>query len=282
MHLSFRLLVVALTLLSAVPAQADKTSPAQEMAKPGESTEPPKPRGAPVAVVHQLELPRAGGVLVFGADGIGDDLVKALVAKANHVTVVTNNEQKARDLTATGATVMKANMADPQSLKAVFTSAPFRVVISTVGELDAKPTDAADNKNAIDATKTAGLERFIMISRIGVGDSANAPPWYVKLPVNFLSDKTLNADKTAEDYLRTSGLDYTIVRIGGVTYKPAGNTAVLTANTSVYSQITKADLANLLVKCADDRTAIQKTFSAYDPTRTGFAALFGRRTEPKT
>lgn len=282
MHISFRLLFVALTLFAAVPAQADKTSPAQEMAKPGESTEPPKPRGAPVAVVSQLELPRAGGVLVFGADGIGVDLVKALVAKANHVTVVTNNVEKTKDLAAAGATVMKANMTDPESLKAVFTSAPFRVVISTVGELDAKPTDATENKHAIDATKTAGLERFIMISRIGVGDSANAPPWYVKLPVDFLSDKALAADKAAEDYLRTSGLEYTVVRIGGVTYKPASNTALLTPDANVYSQITKTDLANLLVKCAEDQTAIQKTFSAYDPSRTGFLSLFGRRIEPQS
>jgi nucleoside-diphosphate-sugar epimerase len=282
MHISFRLLLVALTLLSASPAHADKTSPAQEMAKPGESTEPPKPRGAPVAVVSQLELPRAGGVLIFGAAGVGVDLVKALVAKANHVTVVTNNEKKTRDLTAAGATVMKANMADPESLKAVFTSAPFRVVISTVGQLDAKPTDAADNKNAIDATKTAGLERFIMLSRIGVGDSAVAPPWYVRLPMNLFSGKALAADKAAEDYLRTSGLEYTIVRIGGLTYKPADDTAVLTTDSDVYSQVTKADLAALLVTCADDTTAIRKTFSAYDPSRTGFLSLFGKREVPKT
>ncbi len=232
-----------------------------------------------MAVVQQLELPRAGGVLIFGAEGIGVDLAKALVVKANHVTVVTDDDIKGRDLTAAGVTVMKANLADPESLKSVFTSSPFRVVISTLGERDAAPMDATDNKRVIEATKTAGLERFVMISRIGVGDSADAPPWYVKAPVKMMSGKALQADADAESYLRASGLDYTVVRLGGLLDKPADHTATLTPDVKVYSQITRADAADVLVKCADDAATIKKTLAIFDPNRVGFLALFGHRSE---
>src|SRR5690606_33793349 len=135
--------------------------------------------------------------------------------------------------------------------------------------------DATANRSVIDATKTAGIERFILLSRIGAGDSADAPPWYVQTPVKIIHGKMLAAATESEDYVRASGLDYTIVRVGGFAGEAVSGSAILNTDRTLYSQVTRADAAKLIATAVDDTSGVGKTFSIYDPTRAGFLALFG-------
>src|SRR5437764_847593 len=73
MTVVLRTLLIPLFLALVLPALAqDKTGVTQDMGKPGDSTEPPKPKASPIGVVQEVPLPRAGGVLVFGGTrGVG-------------------------------------------------------------------------------------------------------------------------------------------------------------------------------------------------------------------
>ena len=102
----------------------------------------------------------------------------------------------------------------------------------------------------------------------------------MRTPVKLMSGKVLDVDAEAEAYLRASGLDYTIVRLGGLSDQPADGSAVLSPDINAYSQITRADMASLNVKCAEDDKTVKKTLAAYDPSRVGFLALFGHRSVP--
>jgi uncharacterized protein YbjT (DUF2867 family) len=270
-----RTLLVSLLLAVTCPALAQKTTEPQPMAAPGESTEPPSPKAAPAGAVEAVPLPRSGGVLVFGGTrGTGLEAVKTLVAMKEQVTVVTHGSPDNAELKAMGVTVVSGNVLDPDSIKEVFKSTPFRAVISTIGRQKNQPSPDFDgNKNVIDAAKATGIPRFILVSTIGAGDSEKAAPWIARL---FL--KEVMAEKgRAEDYLKASGLDYTIVRPGGLLDKPASGQARLVADPMAFSFVARADLGKLVAECVKNDDTIKKTLSVLDPTRTGILSLFGAK-----
>jgi uncharacterized protein YbjT (DUF2867 family) len=78
----------------------------------------------------------------------------------------------------------------------------------------------------------------------------------------------------AEDHLRASGLDYTIVRPGGLGDVKATGTAVLADDPQAFSYLSRADLADLTVQALGDPTAIGKTYNAYDPSRRTMWRMF--------
>ncbi|MEO8444588.1 MAG: NAD(P)H-binding protein, partial [Gammaproteobacteria bacterium] len=85
--------------------------------------------------------------------------------------------------------------------------------------------------------------------------------------------KVIPEKNKAEDYLRTSGLDYTIIRPGGLLPKEAQGKAYLTEDTGSMSWIRRADLAALVVQALDDPRAIGKVYHAFDPDRTRFWSI---------
>ena len=268
-----RAFVIPLLLALAFPAAAQvKTGVTQDMGQPGDSTEPPKPKAAPIGMVQELPLPRAGGVLVFGGTrGVGLEAVKTLVAMKEHVTVVTHGSPENAELKSMGVTVVSGNVLAAETLKDIFSSAPFRVVISTLGQRRGEPSpDYEGNKNVIDAAKKAGIPRYIMVSTIGVGDSEMAAPWLAR---KFLKNVIIDKGK-AEAYLKASGLDYTIVRPGGLTDKPASGQAKLVGDAKAFSYVSRADVGKLVAESVKNEDETKKTFSVYDPTRTSIMSMF--------
>ena len=138
----------------------------------------------------------------------------------------------------------------------------FTTVVSTLGcrKCDAPP-DYIGNRNVIDAASAAGVRHVVLVSTIGAGDSADAMPFFVKV---FLRDR-IDRKTQAENHLRASDLDFTIVRPGGLKDgEPTGH-SILTTDPSVMGFIRRADLARLLVGVLDDPNTFGKTYSALDP-----------------
>jgi uncharacterized protein YbjT (DUF2867 family) len=77
----------------------------------------------------------------------------------------------------------------------------------------------------------------------------------------------------AEEHLRSSGLDYTIIRPGGLLGNEAENRAYLTPDTQSMSWIRRADLARLVVQALDDPRAAGHVYHAHDPDRTRFWSI---------
>jgi uncharacterized protein YbjT (DUF2867 family) len=68
----------------------------------------------------------------------------------------------------------------------------------------------------------------------------------------------------AEDHLKSLGLDYTIIRPGGLKTAPATGRGLLTEDRTASGIITRADLAQLIVAALDDPATIGKTLAAID------------------
>ena len=218
--------------------------------------------------------PGAGAVLVIGGTrATGLEVVRLLRARGEDVVVLARPTSDASAAEALGARIVRGDAMNPPDLVTVLGGGQFRAVISTLGgtSLNGPRPDFEGNRNAVDAARLAGVQRYILVTMVGAGDSLQAAP---ALSRYFL--RKITPEKTkAEDYLKTSGLDYTIIRPGGLLNKAAQGKAYLTEDTRAMSWIRRADVAALVVQALDDPRAIGKTYHAFDPERTRFWSIPG-------
>lgn len=220
--------------------------------------------------------PGAGSVLVIGGTrATGLEIVRVLRARGDDVVVLVRPSSDAGAAEALGARIVRGDAMNPPDLVAALASVPagsqFRAVVSTLGatSLEGPRPDFEGNRNAVDAARLAGVERFVLVTVIGAGESLEAAPAVARYFLrNVIPEKT-----KAEDYLKTSGLDYTIIRPGGLLDKEPQGRAYLTEDTRAMSWIRRSDLAALTVQALDDPRAIGKVYHAFDPDRTRFWSI---------
>jgi len=114
----------------------------------------------------------------------------------------------------------------------------------------------------VDAMKAAGMRRLITVTGLGAGDSRGHGGLVYDTVIFPLLLKRVYDDKDVQEWIvRSSGLDWTIVRPGLLTNRPAtGRYRVLTAAKDwQFGVITRADVADFLVRQVDDRALIGAT-----------------------
>lgn len=97
--------------------------------------------------------------------------------------------------------------------------------------------DQEGAKRLIDASKKAGIKKFVMLSSIGAGHPEKA---------DQLKDY-LKAKHNADEYLKNSGLDFTIVRPGTLNNNEGTGKIKLQTELESAGEIPRADVARTLV-----------------------------------
>jgi putative NADH-flavin reductase len=111
----------------------------------------------------------------------------------------------------------------------------------------------------VDAMKASGVKRLIAVTGLGAGDSRGHGGLLYDAVVFPLLLKRVYDDKDVQEWIiRSSGLDWTIVRPGLLTNSPAtGHYRVLSASKDWrFGVISRADVADFLVRQVDDRALI--------------------------
>ncbi|MFW2404989.1 MAG: SDR family oxidoreductase [Gammaproteobacteria bacterium] len=210
-------------------------------------------------------------VLIFGATrGTGLETARILTGRGDKVAAVVRPASDGSELEALGADVIAGDVMDADSVDAAFSSGEYRAVIISLGGKRGEPRpDLIGANHVVDAARRHGVQRALMITAIGCGDSKPAvAPKVIEVLGEILAAKT-----EAEDYLMESGLDATILRPGGMTSDPASGTAIKTDDHMTMGVINRADLARLTVDCLDDDATIGRIFHTVDPEITWEAPL---------
>ena len=216
------------------------------------------------------------GVLIAGGSrGTGLAVAQLLSARGDAVTAFVRPTTDMKSILQHKVKLFRGDVLDPLAVRGAVASGNFRAVVSTVGGRRGEPRpDYHGTRNLVDAAREAGIRRFILVTTIGCGDSRGAVgPRVLEFLGAVLDEKTLG-----ENYLMESGLDYTILRPGGMTSDPASGTGILTEDRNVMGVINRADLARLIVECLDDPRTFGKVFHAVDPAIKQQAPL--QRGEP--
>jgi len=120
-----------------------------------------------------------------------------------------------------------------------------------------KKVDGEGTQRLVDAAKAAGVKKFVLVTSlltnakaVGQGDNPNYK--FLNLFGGVLDQKL-----QAEQHLRASGLDYTIVRPGGLDEGPAGGEVVVGAEDTVFDgAISREQVAEVCAAAlADPRAA---------------------------
>ncbi len=204
-------------------------------------------------------------VLIFGATrNTGYEVAEDLMARGDKVTAFVRESSDRSLLEGLGVDFVVGDALDAASVQAAFNAGEYDAVLTTMGAISAPvPPDYEGNANVFDAAVASGVSRVIMVSTVGAGDSYEASPRISRL---FLS-KVMPLKTQAEDHLVASGLDYTIIRPGGLPPGIGTGNGILSEDRSTMGFIARPDLARLIVAALDDDRTIGKTFAAVDPSQ---------------
>jgi uncharacterized protein YbjT (DUF2867 family) len=190
-------------------------------------------------------------ILVVGANGTTGKKIVAILNESNNfhpIAMVRKEEQQAYFKAQNIETVLGDLEGD---LFSVF-NRPIDKVVFAAGSAgkNVLGVDQEGAKKLIDASKKANVKKFVMLSSMG----ADKPEEATQL------QEYLKAKHNADEYLKTSGLDFSIVRPGSLTNEAALNTIELKGKLNKRGEISREDVAQTLVQTLDDTVASKATF----------------------
>eukprot|EP00241_Pyramimonas_parkeae_P004781 CAMPEP_0114257418 /NCGR_PEP_ID=MMETSP0058-20121206/18721_1 /TAXON_ID=36894 /ORGANISM="Pyramimonas parkeae, CCMP726" /LENGTH=354 /DNA_ID=CAMNT_0001372141 /DNA_START=83 /DNA_END=1148 /DNA_ORIENTATION=- len=221
-------------------------------------------RSTPRRVITNALEPDNLDILVAGGGGVAMDVCKELKNMGAWVTMMQRTDSRIKSIQGMLALTHIGDAMDMESVEAAWKNMDdCKIVVSTLGGSPADPAvDSLGNINLINAAINNGVERFVLVTSIGTGDSKDAPPPQV---YDVLKPVLVEKEK-AEAHLKANAdkMEFVIIRPGGLKTEPATNKGVLTEDTSICGAIHREDVAKLVCKACFSDAAKNKTLSAVD------------------
>ena len=200
-------------------------------------------------------------IALFGAtQGTGKEVVKQALAQGYTVRALARNPA---DLAvARGLTVVAGNVLDLAQTADTLVGAD--AVICTLGKTANNPADVVSQgtANIVTAMRRSGVKRLIVLSSIGVGDSKAMAPFYFRVLTWTVLRGTMQDKEAQEALVRQSGLQWTIVRAGGLTNgAQTGQYQHGPAQSIKAGRISRADVADFLLHQIIEETYMYRAVS---------------------
>lgn len=200
-------------------------------------------------------------ITIFGADSdSGYRLAQLAVRAGRSVLAVVRRDRDRALLEKLGAEVVVADPARPDQVAALFAGrdASGLEVVCFIG--GTPQMNSQGNINVIAAAEQAGVQRFVLTTSIGCGESAVVLDPFVKA----FAGKSIRAKDWAENRLRATDMDWTIVRSGGMTVRPGRGGPILVENPNVVGYINRTDLGDAVFRALSSTKAVRRVFAAVD------------------
>ncbi|MBI1259790.1 MAG: NAD(P)H-binding protein [Chloroflexi bacterium] len=216
-------------------------------------------------------------ILIAGATGgVGQHLVGKLTVQDQDVRALVRNLAQAQKLFAPQDCLQLVEGSTSQTITLPNAVIGVRAVICTIGarapagEDSPEKVDYEGVRNLIMAARNASIGRFILVSSLGVTHPEH--------PLNNFG-RILDWKLKGENVLRTSGLNYTIIRPGGLTDESGGKTAlrIEQGDTLGGGRISRSDVAAVCLAALDDIATFYTTFEVVaqeDAPPNDLSALF--------
>ncbi len=211
---------------------------------------------------------------VAGATGeTGRRIIQQLVDRGIPVRAFVRDRQAAQTTLPMGVELVTGDLMNVESLKMAIGDST--VLFSATGARPSfDPTgpykvDYEGTKNLVDASKAVGIEQFVMVS------SLCTSKFFHPLNLFWL---ILVWKKQGEDYLRNSGLTYTIVRPGGLKNEDNADSIVMSSqDTLSEGSIPRTKVAQVCVEAVlqpNARNKIVEIVAQPDAAEKPFEELF--------
>jgi putative NADH-flavin reductase len=194
---------------------------------------------------------------LLGATGpTGRQVLEQALSAGHEVTVLVRSPDRLSDSARDRLTVVAGDATRTADVERAL--AGSEAVISALGSGNDFKSDIASRaaRALIPAATVAGTKRVVVLSALGSGTTATQASFVPRLFGRLLMG-TVMADKSvADDLIRASGLNWTLVRPAVLTNGPrtGAYTAVRNPRRKVGDRISRADVADFMLKAATGDT----------------------------
>jgi uncharacterized protein YbjT (DUF2867 family) len=206
------------------------------------------------------------GVLVLGGTGqLGSEIVKALVAAGENVSVLARQTSNRSRLDGVRVSYVIGDMLTEVDIERVFKEKSYRAVVDASNAPFNGSQDFYENSQRIVSKWAAatGVRQLILHGAIGAGDSAALI--YVEKAFE-IQRKAIASKTVAEEIVVASGVPYTIIRhltLLPMQFKESGQ-AKLSRDRNAVGAVTRDGLARLTRECLDNSSCMNVIFHAVD------------------
>lgn len=198
--------------------------------------------------------------LIFGAGGSGVGALVAQIAQQQRrpIYALVRNPQAVERLQAQGVTVVQGDACESDRVAEICALAGNdALAISTLGGRH----DYQANRTIIDSAERSGLQRMILVTSLGCGDSW---PWLSeRAKAGF--GQAVREKSLAESWLQSSTLDFAIIRPGGLLNGAATGKAELSQGIEVHGLVMRADVAAQVARLAAQPALDGQIYSLVEP-----------------
>jgi len=187
-------------------------------------------------------------VAVAGATGrTGRLVVDELLGRGYGVRALVRTAGRAPWAPGQNLKIMQVDIASIPSLEQALEGADF--AISALGSkkpFSSRENALVDNQGVQNLTRAAlstGVQHIVVISSIGAGDSRTAINFIFRL----LMGPVLRMKTASEEFVRSCGISYTILRPGGLTDKELPGGVAFGEGGSITGMIRRRDVARVCV-----------------------------------
>ncbi|CAM3368161.1 SDR family oxidoreductase [Aequorivita lipolytica] len=189
-------------------------------------------------------------VLIAGANGTTGKKIISILKNSNKYEPIAM-VRKEDEISQFKNEGIKTILADLENDVSQTTKGIDRVIFAAgSGGKKVKEVDQEGAKKLVDASKKDGIKKFVMLSSMGADNPEEA---------SELKDY-LKAKHNADEHLKNSGLEYTIVRPGALNNNEGKGKIELDNKLNKSGEISRRDVAETLVGSLEDDVAKNKTF----------------------
>ena len=196
---------------------------------------------------------------IFGATGnTGTELVKQALEKGHQVTAFVRSSSNI-SIKHDQLDIVTGDVFLPESVAGAVQGQD--AVICALGSRDLKKTSirTTGTSNIVQAMKEHNVQRLLVVSAMGTGESWNTLSLVNKFFYATLLRSSREDHEAQEAVVKTSGLDWTIIRPSGLT--DDARTGVYAVGENVSGQtfkIARADVADLILQELEENSLLHK------------------------
>jgi putative NADH-flavin reductase len=199
-------------------------------------------------------------IAVFGATGgTGLQVVKQALEAGHQVTALVRDPARL-DIAHASLAVVAGSVLDAAPVQQTLQGAD--AVVVSLGNTANNPEYIVSQGTQVilDAISAlGGPQRMVVVSSLGVGESKDQVPFAFKMLMKTALRKPMEDKERQEALVKASGLDWTIVRPGGLTNGPATGQYRSGLDPKISAgQVARADVAAFVLQQLTDDTYLRK------------------------
>ena len=211
-------------------------------------------------------------IIVLGATGkAGQAIVAQALARGWTVRAMVRDPAKLA-IAHAKLELVRGDIADPAAIRAALVG-QWDAVVSALGIYSKQPSTVLSEgtRRIVKELRAAGLQRFVIVSSLGAGDSNGQGSFMVRMIQRYILRETLLDKTRQEEILRASDLEWTSLRPPQLTDDPRVRddlvvwTAAAPAARSLTWKVSRPTLARYVLDAVEKRLWVREAINLSEP-----------------